>query len=141
MTEQIVEEWMTPDPITITSRDTLPDAYWRMIKNDVRRLPVVDDRKLVGIVTMEDLRRVEPSSNIGLNVIRISDMLATLPVQQVMTPDPDTVAPAETLLQVARVMLEKKISALPVMDGQDVVGIITESDIFRAFVAMLESDD
>lgn len=135
MGQHKVSDWMTPDPITITSRDTLPDAYWRMIKNKIRRLPVVDDGVLVGIVTMEDLKRAEPTSNIGVNIIRVSDMLAELPIRQIMTPDPFIAGPEDSLLDVATIMLEQRISALPVMDDDSLVGIITESDIFRAFVA------
>lgn len=135
MHENLVKDWMTADPIIISGRDTLPDAYWLMIQHDIRRLPVVDDGKLMGILTMEDLRRVKPSNNIGVNIIRISDVLSQLPVRQIMTPDPFTTHPGDTLLQVATVMLEHKISALPVIEDERVVGIITESDIFRAFVA------
>lgn len=134
MNGHLVKDWMTMDPITIPSRGTLPEAYWLMIKNDIRRLPVVDNDVLVGIVTLEDLRRVESASTIGIDMIRISDMLANLPIHQVMVSDPITVAPTDTLLDTATMMLEHKISAFPVMDGDKLVGIITESDIFRVLI-------
>lgn len=134
MNGHLVKDWMTMDPITIPSRGTLPEAYWLMIKNDIRRLPVVDNDILVGIVTLEDLRRVESASTIGIDMIRISDMLANLPIHQVMVSDPLTVAPTDTLLDAATMMLEHKISAFPVMDGDKLVGIITESDIFRVLI-------
>lgn len=134
MNGHLVKDWMTMDPITIPSRGTLPEAYWLMIKNNIRRLPVVDNDILVGIVTLEDLRRVESASTIGIDMIRISDMLANLPIHQVMVSDPLTVAPTDTLLDAATMMLEHKISAFPVMDGDKLVGIITESDIFRVLI-------
>lgn len=130
MTENSVREWMTSGPITITSRQTLPDAYRLMMGNNIRRLPVVDDGELVGIVTMRDLMQVEPPRNLGLNVIHVNDILSNLPIHSFMTPDPKTIAPADPLIEAAKLMLEEKISGLPVMEGGHLVGIITESDIF-----------
>lgn len=134
MTIKQVKDWMTPDVITVSSSCSLPEAYWLMIDNKVRRLPVVDNGILVGIVTLENLRRISPVSVAGLDVLQINDMLAKLPVQRLMTQNPDTITPDASLLEAARLMLEHQISALPVLDGNRVVGIITESDIFRAFV-------
>ncbi|MFO8036777.1 MAG: CBS domain-containing protein [Anaerolineales bacterium] len=136
MTDRSVREWMTSDPIIINSRQTLPDAYRLMIGNNIRRLLVVDDGELVGIVTMRDLMQVEPPRNLGLNVIHINDILSNLPVHSFMTPDPKTISPTDSLMEAAKLMLEEKISGLPVMEGDHLVGIITESDIFRAFVAL-----
>ena len=141
MNGHLVKDWMTKDPITIPSRGTLPDAYWLMVKNNIRRLPVVDNDVLVGIVTLEDLRRVESASTIGIDMIRISDMLSKLPIHQIMVYDPITVAPTDTLLDTATRMLEHKISAFPVMDGNELVGIITESDIFRALIEREQTGD
>jgi acetoin utilization protein AcuB len=134
MNGHLVKDWMTTDTITIPSRGTLPEAYWLMIKNDIRRLPVVDNDVLVGIVTLEDLRRAESARTVGLDMIRISDMLAKLPIHQIMVKEPITIKPTDTLLDTAAMMLEYKISAFPVMDSDELVGIITESDIFRALI-------
>ena len=129
-----VEDWMNSHVITVSGSSTLPDAYWLMLDNNVRRLPVVQDGVLVGIVTLEDLRRMDPIEAAGFDIIRISDMLAKLPIRQLMTKNPKTIAPAESLVKAAQLMLRNKISTLPVLDGDELVGIITESDIFRAFV-------
>ena len=135
MKANLVCDWMTPNPITISSQVTLPEAYWLMVKNNIRRLPVVNGGVLVGIVTREDLRRVEPVSTVGLDMICIGDMLAKLPVHKLMVANPMTINSNNTLLSAAEMMLEHKISALPVMDAGKLVGIITESDIFRALIA------
>ena len=134
-----VRDWMTHNPIKISSNCTLPEAYWLMVNNKIRRLPVVDRGVLVGIVTLEDLRGKIPAIGIGMDPVRASDMLTKLPVRHVMTENPKTIPADATLLEAARQMLEFKISALPVMDGDKLVGIITESDIFRALVKWLES--
>jgi acetoin utilization protein AcuB len=138
MTASLVRDWMTAEVITVSSNCTLPDAYWLMLEHAIRRLPVVDDGVLVGVVTLEDLRHPNLASIggfiAGLDIIHINENLSRLPVRQLMTPDPRTVTPTATVIEAARLMLEHKISTLPVMDGDRLVGIITESDIFRAFV-------
>jgi len=136
-----VEDWMNSDVITVSGSSTLPDAYWLMLDNDVRRLLVVEDGVLVGIVTLEDLRRMDPIEAAGFDIIRISNMLANLPIRRLMTKNPKTIAPAESLVKAAQLMLRNKISTLPVLDGDELVGIITESDIFRAFVESEEQKE
>jgi acetoin utilization protein AcuB len=136
-----VKDWMNSHVITVSGSSTLPDAYWLMLENDVRRLPVVEDGVLVGIVTLEDLRRMDPIEAAGFDIIRISNMLAKLPIRRLMTKNPKTIAPAESLVKAAQLMLRNKISTLPVLDGDELVGIITESDIFRAFVESEEQKE
>ena len=139
MIENLVQDWMTSDPITIPSTCALPDAYWLMINHKVRRLLVVDHEKLVGIVTLEDLRGKVPSILTSMDPLRANNMHTKLPVCRVMSENPKTIEVNATLLKAARLMLEFKISTLPVMEGSKLVGIITESDIFRALVKQLES--
>ena len=138
MDSELVQDWMTTNPIIISSNCTLPEAYWLMVNNKIRRLPVVDQDTLVGIVTLDDLRGKIPATLIGMDPLRASDMLTKLSVRHVMSENPKTVPAGATLVEAARLMLEFKISTLPVMDGARLVGIITESDIFRALVKQTE---
>ena len=131
-----VRDWMTPNPVIVSPGTSLRKAHWLMIDNKVRRLPVMDGEHLVGIVTMEDLRRAEPSTGIGLDLVKITDMLSRMTVRQLMTKDPKTITPDTPLIEAARMMLEQEISTLPVMEAGQLVGIITESDIFRAYVKL-----
>jgi acetoin utilization protein AcuB len=139
MKENSIRDWMTPDPITISSNCTLPDAYWLMMNHKIRRLLVVDQGVLLGIITLDDLRGKLPTILTCMDPLRASNMLTKLPVCQVMTKNPKTIPVDATLIQSARQMLEFQISTLPVMDGDRVVGIITESDIFRALVKQIEA--
>ena len=139
MESDLVRDWMTTTPIIISSNCTLPEAYWLMINNRIRRLLVVDQDTLVGIVTLEDLRGKVSTTLIGIDPVRASDMLTKLPVRHVMSENPKTIPADATLVEAARLMLEYKISALPVMDGTRLIGIITESDIFRALVKQVDS--
>lgn len=134
MSKNLVREWMTSKLVTVSQNSPIRDAYWLMVDNKVRRLPVMDKERLVGIITMEDLRRAEPPTGMGLDLVKITDVLSKMTVRQVMTKDPMTIAPDASLMDAAQTMLEYRISALPVIEDDQLVGIITESDIFRAFV-------
>jgi acetoin utilization protein AcuB len=138
MKTRIVKDWMTANVISIPSSCTLPEAYWLMLNNNIRRIPVVDHNTLVGIVTLEDLRQVSPLNVAGFDIIHISDRLVKLPVRQLMTENPKTISPAACLSDAAQVMLRHEISALPVLDGNELVGLITARDILRAYVEIEE---
>jgi len=134
MRRYCVRDWMTPDPVTIDPQTTLPEAHHLMKECGIRRLPVVADGQLVGIVTLGDLREASPSSACALSIYELNYALARLTVKHIMTRDPITIAPDFSVEAAARLMLEHKIGGLPVMDNERVVGIITESDIFRMLV-------
>jgi len=129
-----VRDWMTPHPVTVSSSCSLPGAYRLMLGCRIRRLLVVDQGVLVGVVTLEDLRRRMPDAVLSMDPLRENFPVDKILVRDVMTRDPYTIPPDATLLQAARVMLEFEISTLPVVDAGRLVGIITESDIFKAMV-------
>ena len=135
MIQTLVRDWMTKDPITITSDTSIVDAYYLMIEEKIRRLPIVDEGRLVGIVTLSDLYKVEPFDQFSLSLLEVSRQLNRMTVEEVMAPDPITALEDETVGQAAQKMLEYKISGLPVVNPvEQLVGIITESDIFRIVV-------
>lgn len=136
--EERVKDWMSGKVITISPDQTLPDAHEIMKKRKIRRLPVVADGQLVGIITLGDLREAGPSNATTLSIFEMNYMLARLKVSEIMTRDPLTVSPQTSLTEAAKLMLHHKIGGLPVVEGMTVVGIITESDIFRAYVRLAE---
>ncbi len=126
---------MTRDVITITPDTSLYEAHRLMSEKRIRRLSVVDHGKLVGLVTLGDMRSAEPSAASSLSVWELNNLLAKLKVAEIMTREPTTIGQEATISTVAEIMLEKKFSGLPVIDEQGkLVGIITESDIFRLVV-------
>lgn len=131
MSTLLVRDWMTPNPITIVPKTTLPEAHQLMKRSNIRRLPVVDRGRLVGIVTLGDVREAEPSDATSLSIYELSYLLSKLTVDKIMTRDPLTISPQASIREAAQVMLEHKIGGLPVMEGEQLVGVITESDIFR----------
>ena len=133
-----VKEWMTTEPITITSNKTIPQAYWTMVDKKIRRLLVMDKGNLVGIVTIDDLRQKIPYTTFAIDAVRASDTLSKLPVNRVMTKNPITVPIDTELVDAAKIMIKNHISTLPVLEEDYLVGLITEGDIFRAFVELFE---
>ncbi len=134
MRKHYVKDWMTADPVTIDAHTTLPEANRLMKECNIRRLPVVDQGKLVGIVTLSDIREASPSNATALSIYELNYLLARLTVGEIMTRDPITIAPDTSIEAAARLMLDHKIGSLPVVQETRVVGIITESDIFRMLV-------
>jgi acetoin utilization protein AcuB len=135
VTTQLVGSWMTPDPVTVTPETTLPTAHRLMKEKNIRRLPVVHNGKLVGIVTWGDIREASASDATSLDIFELHALLDKLPVRQFMTRNPITVHTITTIARAAQLMLEHKIGGLPVVDRHHrLVGIITESDIFRMLV-------
>ena len=135
MKQELVRDWMSTPPITIDITASLPEACDLIRQHRIRRLPVMKEGKLVGIVTRGDLRGAQPSEATSLSIWEINTLLAKLKMKDIMTPDPITIREDATIRQAAQMMIDYKISGLPVMNEQDeLVGMITESDIFRLVV-------
>jgi acetoin utilization protein AcuB len=141
MKKNMVSEWMTANPVTIGTKTNLHDAHKLMQDRRVRRLIVVENDKLVGIVALSDVLTAEPSSATSLSVFELNYLLAKLTIDEIMTHNVITVSATATVRDAAKLMLENKIGGLPVMDGDKLVGIITESDIFRLLVQTPELID
>jgi CBS domain-containing protein len=136
MKQELVNVWMTKNVLTADLSTTLPEAHSIMMSNNIRRLPVVDKSgHLLGIVTLGDIRGAQPSEATSLSIWEMNYLLAKLKLKEIMTPDPVTIGPEATIGEAARLMLENKVSGLPVVDDDHkVIGIITESDIFSMVV-------
>jgi len=141
MKKNMVSDWMSANPVTIGPKASLHDAHKLMRDRRVRRLVVVEDGKLLGIVTLGDVQTAEPSSATSLSVFELNYLLAKLTIDEIMTRNVITVPSTATVRDAARLMLDNKIGGLPVMDGARLVGIITESDIFRLLVQTPELVD
>jgi len=142
MKDLLVRDWMTKKVITVDAHTTLPDAHRLMHNNKIRRLPVLDKGKLVGIVTRSDIREASPSDATTLSVWELHYLLSKLEVRNIMTPDPITIRANATIKEAATQMYTHKIGGLPVLgDDGKLVGIITESDIFRILITWFEEQE
>jgi len=129
---------MTRDPITVTNKTPIDEALKVMRDKKVRRLPVVDEKgKLVGIVAEKDILYASPSPATSLSIHEIHYLVSKLTVVEIMTKNVFTVTDDTPLEEAARVMADNRIGALPVLHDGALVGIITETDIFKAFVELL----
>ncbi len=134
----LVRERMTHHPITITPDTPVADALKRMRKEGVRRFPVVDHKsgKLIGVVTEKELLYASPSPATSLSVHELHYLLAKLTVDKIMTADPITVSDDALIEEAALLMIDHNVGALPVLRGGALVGIITETDVFKTFTEL-----
>jgi acetoin utilization protein AcuB len=137
----LVSEYMTADPVSVGENVSILDAAELMKEKKVRRFPVLRDGKLIGIVTDRDLRSAAPSQVIRMDVEErqlmpeLHAMLANVKIKDIMSRNVVTVGSGQTIVAAAKLMLEHRVSGLPVMGpGGDLLGIITERDIFKVLV-------
>lgn len=133
-----VKLWMSKQVITISEKQMIIDVVNLFQDHKIRRLPVVNDEgKLAGIVSQQDILNVSPSFLDGSATGSSTAILKTTTVRDIMTADPVAVGPLTPLEFVAQKMRSLKIGGVPVVENGEVVGIITESDIFAAFSEVL----
>ncbi len=123
----------------ITVRPDLPitKAHELMANEKIHRAPVVKNGKLVGIISLNDILKAYPSTATSLAVWEVTSLLEKITVKDVMIKDVRTVQESTSIEEAARIMTDNKISALPVMRGKELVGIITKTDLFRIMLEML----
>ncbi|MBI2161068.1 MAG: CBS domain-containing protein [Candidatus Rokubacteria bacterium] len=129
-----VRDIMTISCITAPATTPVLEARQLMLEERIRHLLVTDGPKLLGIVTDRDIRLNLPSPATSLSVWEINYLLARMTLSAVMTKSVVTVESAREATEAAQLMLDHKIGALPVVDRGHLVGIITETDLLRAFV-------
>ncbi len=132
---------MTANPYTVSPDTTIADAVELMRNKNIRRVPVVKNGKLVGIITEKKLLEVSPSPATSLSVFEINYLLSKTKIETVMTKELVTVSPDSLLEEAAIKMRDNDVGGLPVVENGKLVGIITESDIFQAFLEVLGSRD
>ncbi len=126
-----IRDVMTKNPITVDSETLVLDAQKIMKENNIRRLPVVDNGNLVGIVTQHDLLQASPSPATSLSIHELNYLLAKMKVKEVMKKNPFTLSPDTPFEEALRIGQDRKIGSFPVMDKGKLIGIITESDTVR----------
>lgn len=129
---------MTKNPMTVTADTKVDEVAHLMKKHNFRRLPVVDDEKLVGFLSDSDLMRVAPSPATTLSRYEINSLLAKICVRDIMKKDVVSVNVGATIEEAALIMYKNKIGGMPVVSNMGaVVGVITETDIFKTFVDVM----
>ncbi len=135
----LVDQVMTRNPSTVSPKDKIRLAVERMIERKCRRLPVVDEGRLVGIISRIDLRRATNSPFV-LRERRYDEFLLDhIDVEACMTRDPKTVTPQTSIVQAAKLMRDHKLGGLPVVEDGRLVGMVTETDLLNFLIRMLEA--
>lgn len=136
----LVKDVMTKNPVTVDGKVSVLEAKEIMSKKNINKLPVVNKAgAVVGIVTSNDLQRAAPSDATTLDMFELGYLLSKLTVEKIMVKKVVTVSQEETVEEAARIMADKDFGCLPVMDGKKLVGIITDSDLFRLFIEMFNT--
>ena len=136
-----VERIMTRNPVIVAPWDSLRRAIALIKEGGFRRLPVVGEQRLVGIVTDRDIRLDSNSPIILREKWHDEYLLDHVKVEACMTPDPIAVTPDTSVEEAAKLMRDRKVGGLPVMQGDELVGIVTETDVLNYFIELLESGD
>lgn len=134
----LVGERMSHPVISIQPDVSIQDALYRMKAENIRRLPVIDRRgTLVGIVTERELLHASPSDATSLSVWEVTYLLSRIKVEDIMVKNVITINENTPIEEAARIMTDHRVGALPVVRGERVVGIITETDLFKIFTELM----
>jgi acetoin utilization protein AcuB len=134
----LVKDRMTPNPITIQPETTHKQTSELLKEHNIHHLPVVDKQgRLVGMVVEQDLLAAQPSPATTLSIYEIHGLLSKLQIKQIMSHPVFTTTPDCPLEEAARLMLDQGIGSLPVMEHDQIIGIITDTDIFETLVTLL----
>jgi acetoin utilization protein AcuB len=133
----LVENWMNPNVITVDADDSMLDATKLLKEHNIRHLPVLEKGKLVGVITDRDLKRAAPSDATALEAHELLYLIANIKVREIMTRNPITVPYNYTIEEAAELLLQARISGMPVVnkDG-DVIGTITQTDLFKVLISL-----
>lgn len=134
----LVKERMSYPVITIHPNLPMQDALSLMLKEQIRRLPIVDNHgRLIGIVSERDLLHASPSNATSLNVWELNYLLSKTTVAEIMTSNVISITEDTPIEEAARIMADNKIGGLTVVRDDKVIGIITETDLFKIFLELL----
>ena len=133
----LVKNWMSKEVITVDVNDSMTKATKKLKERDIRMLPVMEKGKLVGVITDRDLKRASASDANTLEIHELLYILSKIKVGDIMTKNPITVPLDYTIGETAELLLENKISGVPVINNAgQVSGVITEADIFRVIISL-----
>jgi acetoin utilization protein AcuB len=132
-----VEDVMTREVVTLGPDDCLRDAVNAVQRNRIRHIPIVEESRLVGIVTDRDIKRATPSLHGGASQDDFNRTLDDLTLAHVMTRDPLTVHPGTSVKDAVALLIDRKYGALPVVDQDRLVGILSDLDLLRLLHTML----
>ena len=133
----LVRDFMSADLTTLREDEVLLDATLIFARASVRHIPIMSGKRLVGIVTERDLKHYTPSILSGIPPEEYNRLMETTPLSKIMTRDPVTIEPSKTLYEAARILYERRIGCLPVVEDGELKGIITTTDMLNLLLRLL----
>jgi len=133
----LVRDFMTTDLTTLREDEVLLDATLIFARSSLRHIPIVNGRRLVGIVTERDLKHYTPSILSGIPPEEYNRLMETTPISKIMTRSPLTIEPDKTVYEAVHLLHERRIGCLPVVEGDELKGIVTTSDMLNVLLQML----
>ena len=136
--QALVRDYMTPQPEALEASQQLLDAVLLLRKSGFRHIPVLDQGQLAGVISERDLWRFSPTMLIPLSQQDYNRVFEETSIGKVMTRDPQTIAPDAPLFQAVDLLFQNRLGCLPVMEADQLVGIITVRDMLRALNDLIE---
>lgn len=133
-----IRNLMTKDIITLNLSNTLYTAEKRLKKHHIRHIPVVEEEKIIGLISLSDLKRVSFIDAYSKEGTEDTPVYNLLSIRDMMIKDPLTVSPETTILEVSKLLASKEFHSLPVVEGDKLVGIITTTDLLHFFIDLCE---
>jgi acetoin utilization protein AcuB len=133
----LVKNWMSKEVVTVEADDSMQNAIYILQEQNIKKLPVMEKGQISGIITDRDLKKASPSDATTLDMHELLFLISKIKVRDLMTKLVYTVRPDYTVEEAAAILLEKRISGLPVVDESNrLIGIITRSDLFRVIISL-----
>jgi len=134
----LVRDIMTTDLTTLSEDEVLLDATLILARGGFRHIPILNDKKLVGIVTDKDVKHYTPSILSGIPPEEYNRLMATTPLSKIMTRNPITIESGKTVYEAAQILYDHRIGCLPVVEGGELKGIITSTDMLNLLLKLLK---
>lgn len=134
----LVQDFMTTEVTSLQDSDTLLDAAMIFVRSSFRHIPVLQGRKVVGIITERDVKQFAPSLLTGTTADEYNTIMETTPISRVMTKNPTTLRPDQPIFEAARFLHQRRVGCMPVVENGELVGIVTTTDLLRLLMKMME---
>jgi acetoin utilization protein AcuB len=132
-----VRDFMTTDVTTLQENDSLLDAAMVFVRSSFRHLPVLRDKKLVGVITERDVKQFAPSLLGRTSADEYNQIMETTPISRVMSRELVTLAPGQSMREAAEIMYGKRIGCLPVVEGGELAGLVTTTDMLGLLIQIM----
>jgi acetoin utilization protein AcuB len=134
----LVKDFMSGDVVSLQETDTLLDAAMVFVRSSFRHLPVLREKKVVGVITERDVKQFAPSLLSRTTAEEYNQIMETTPISRVMTKNPMTLRPDQPIFEAAQALHSKRVGCMPVVENDELVGIVTTTDLLGLLIRIME---